>query len=125
MEPIGEELQAPVAQTSAPAPPSRERYEKQEKAEKHEKHEKHEKQEKYEKQGYEKGEKHEKRGWGLWGAIFGGILLIFFGFAVFFASYYGVPGWIWWPIFLIIVGIAVLVYFIAATTMTRRSPSPV
>jgi cation transport ATPase len=120
-EPKEEEPQAPSAPASAPAPPQRERYEKQEKREKQEKHEKHEKQEK---QGYEKGEKHEKRGWSIWGSVLGGILLIFFGVAILFADYYSVPSWIWWPIFLIIIGIAIMIYVIAATSMTRRTPRP-
>ena len=106
---------------TVPAPPSsppRERYEKQEKGEKHEKQEKHEK------EGPEKGEKHEKRGMGIWGPILAGILLIAFGIIIFLANWYGVPNYLWWPIFLVILGIAVIIYAIFATSMMRRNPSP-
>lgn len=110
---------APAA--AAPSPAPREYHEKQEKSEKHEKREK---QEKHEKQQPEKQEKHEKRGMGVWGPILAGVLLIAFGFIIFLANYYSVPDYLWWPIFLVIVGVAVIIYAIFATSMMRRSPTP-
>ena len=53
-----------------------------------------------------------------------GVLLIAFGIIIFLANSYGVPSWLWWPVFLIIVGIAVVIYFIIATTAMRRNPKP-
>lgn len=107
--------------TSTPPPPRTERYEKQEKDEKHEKHEKQEKQEK---EVSEKSEKHEKKGLGIWGSVLAGILLVVFGIIILLAEWYGVPSWLWWPIFLIMAGIAVVIYVIVATVAMRRSPPP-
>jgi uncharacterized membrane protein len=107
--------------TQAPPPPRTERYEKQEKGEKHEKQEK---QEKHEKETPGKSEKHEKRGWGVWGLVFAGTLLVAFGIIIFLANWYSVPSRLWWPLFLIIAGIAVIIYVIIATTAMHRSPLP-
>lgn len=99
------------------APPKTERYEKQEKGEKHEKQEKHEK------ESPEKGEKHEKRGVGVWGAVLAGLLLVILGTLVFLVNWYNVS-FPWWPVFLILVGVIIIVYAVIATSTMRRSPSP-
>jgi hypothetical protein len=99
------------------APPRTERGEKQEKYEKHEKHEKHEKGEP------EKGEKHEKTEIGIMGSILAGILIIVFGLLIFFARVYGFQE-LWWPIFVICIGIAIIAYAIIASSSRRRSPAP-
>jgi Flp pilus assembly protein TadB len=96
-----------------------ERYEKHEKGEKQEKKEK---QEKHEKQTPEKYEKHEKRGMGVAGAIIAGLLLIILGVIIFLRILY--PSVLWWPIFLILVGIAIIVYGIMVTAAMHRSPKP-
>lgn len=108
---------------TAEAPPRAERYEKQEKGEKHEKHEKHEKQEKHEKEAPEKHEKHEKTEIGIWGSIIAGILVVALGVVIFLVRWHGIPE-LWWPIFLVMVGIAIIVYAIIATSAMRRSPQP-
>jgi len=91
-----------------------ERYEKQEKSEKHEKQEK---------QAPEKYEKREKRGAGNAGAIIAGLVLIIVGAVIFVAIWYNIsiP---WWPIFLILAGIAIIVYGVMATAARHRSPPP-
>ena len=117
-EPLGEEKPKVLQAQSQP-----ERYEKHEKGEKHEKYEKQEKHEKHEKQAPEKYEKHEKRGMGVAGAMIVGLVLIILGVIIFLAIWYNisVPAW---PVFLIVVGIAIIVYGVMATSARRRSPPP-
>ena len=102
------------------APPRARRDEKQEK---YEKHEKGEKQEKHEKGEHEKGEKHEKSGIGVMGSMIAGVLIIAFGVIIFLARWYSVPE-LGWPIFLVIAGIAIILFALFALTARRRSPAP-
>jgi len=104
----------------AEAPP---RAERGEKYEKHEKGEKREKGEKHEKGEYEKGEKHEKRGFGVWGSVIAGLLLIVFGVLAYLVNVYGLQ-YLWWPIFLIVIGVAIIAYAFVITSARRRSPPP-
>jgi cation transport ATPase len=101
--------------------PRAERYEKQEKGEKHEKNER---QEKHEKGTPEKYEKHEKRGVGILGSVIAGILLVVFGVLILLINTYNISADLGWPIFLVIVGIAVILYVIFAASTMRRNPSP-
>jgi F0F1-type ATP synthase assembly protein I len=96
--------------------------EAQPQTERYEKHEKGEKQEKHEKQAPEKHEKHEKRGMGVTGAIIAGTLLIILGVIILLQIWY--PSVPWWPILLILAGIAIIVYGIMATSAMRKSPRP-
>ena len=106
------------------APPRAERYEKQEKGEKHEKQEKGEKQEKHEKEAPEKSEKHEKRGVGILGSVIVGTLLVIFGIIILLINTANIPSNLGWPIFLVIVGVAVILYVLFAASTMRRNPSP-
>jgi len=101
------------------APPRARRDEKQEK---YEKHEKGEKQEKHEKGEHEKGEKHEKSGIGVMGSMIAGVLIIAFGVIIFLSRWYSVPE-LGWPIFLVIAGIAIILFALFASTAKRRSPA--
>ena len=57
------------------------------------------------------------------GSMIAGALLVVIGVIIFLAEWYNVsvP---WWPIFLVLVGIAIIVYAVIATSAKRRSPAP-
>lgn len=99
------------------------RTERDEKEEKHEKHEKQEKHEKHEKGEFEKHEKHEKREVGVKGSIIAGLLLIVLGVIVYLVRVYNVS-YLWWPLTFIIIGIAIIIYALIATSARRRNPQP-
>ncbi len=95
--------------------------------EKAEKQEKGEKQEKQEKQEPEKGEKHEKGEYGFIGWLVGGLILIALGAMAFLSVYYNFVNLaVAWALFLLVIGVIIIIiaiYF--ATTVKKRSPSPV
>ncbi len=91
-----------------------------EKAEKSEKQEKKEKSEKS-----EKGEKHEKEESSPYGALVGGLFLIFLGVTFYLATVQAISFRDVWPFFLIVLGLIIAaVGVIAYTNARKRSPRP-
>ena len=104
------------AEAAPPAPP---------RAEKAEKHEKREKEEKEKREKKEKTEKHEKREFGYIGSLIGGLILIFVGLMFYFAVTRMFPGEAFWPFFIVIIGLVIIVGAVYAAIITsRRYPEP-